>query len=158
MTPEHEFLERRLAIVEERLKQVSNFEVDGNGRFHLQYQPSPFVEYDLIREARLIEKMLAQVEEGKVSKALNSWRKSLGEKLLKHHEYYRPMQEAHNNWLSLPFPTRIEIPEPPPPPELNIIDLQGHEWIVDEQLLKVIDDVNARLKKWVDSDDTKDSG
>ena len=119
----------------------------------MQYQPSPSTEYALIREARLIEKMLLQVEEGKVSKALGSWRKSLGEKLLKHREYYRPMQEAYDHWLSLPFPTRIEIPEPPPPPEFNIVDSQGYEWIVDEQLLKVIDDVNERLKKWIESDE-----
>jgi hypothetical protein len=152
MPPEREFLERRLTIVEERLKHVSNFEVDKNGRFHLQYQPSPFVEYDLIREARLVEKMLVQVEERKISIALVSWRKMLGERLLKHREYYRPMQEAYDHWHSLPFPTRIEIPEPPPPPELNIVDSQGHEWIVDEQLLKVMDDVNERLKKWIESD------
>jgi hypothetical protein len=153
MPPEREFLERRLTIVEERIKHVSNFEVDKNGKFHLQYQPSPFVEYALIREARLIEKMLAQVGEGKISKALASWRKMLGEKLLKHRVYYRPMQEVYDHWLSLPFPTRIEIPEPPPPPELNIVDSQEHEWIVDEQLLKVIDDVNERLKKWIESDE-----
>jgi hypothetical protein len=155
MSPEREFLERRQKIVEEGLKHISDFEVDENGRFHLQYQPSPFVEYDLIREARLIEKMLAQVKEGKVSKTLVSWRKALGEQLMKHHEYYHPIQEAYDDWLSLPFPTRIEIPEPPLPPQLNIIDSQGHEWIVDEELLKVIEDVNARLKKWIDSDDTK---
>ncbi|MBE7435759.1 MAG: hypothetical protein HS100_17720 [Anaerolineales bacterium] len=153
---EREFLERRLPIVEERIKHVSNFEVDKDGRFHLQYQPSPHIEYALIREARLIEKMLVQVEEGKVSNALTSWRKILGEKLLKHREYYRPMQEAYDHWLSLPFPTRIEIPEPPAPPELNIIDSQGSEWIVDEHLLKVIDDVNDRLKKWIESDDDEE--
>jgi hypothetical protein len=77
----------------------------------------------------------------------------LGEKLLKHRVYYRPMQEVYDHWLSLPFPTRIEIPEPPPPPELNIVDSQEHEWIVDEQLLKVIDDVNERLKKWIESEE-----
>jgi hypothetical protein len=77
----------------------------------------------------------------------------LGEKLRLHREYYRPLQDRHDEWLRLPFPTRIEIPEPLQPPDLEIVDFEGHEWIVDEKLLNVLDDVNTRLKKWVDNDD-----
>jgi hypothetical protein len=65
---EREFLERRLKIVEERLEQVSEFDTDDRGRFYLRYQHVPTIEYALVREARLLEKLLAQVPEGKISK------------------------------------------------------------------------------------------
>jgi hypothetical protein len=101
----------------------------------------------------LLEKLLVQVNEGKISKAISDWRKFLGEKLRLHREHYRQMQVVYEDWLSLPFPTRIEVPEPPLPPDLEILDSQGHEWIVDEQLLAVLDDVSARLKIWIESVD-----
>jgi hypothetical protein len=152
MSFEREFLEQRFKIVDDRLSQVNEFDVDDKGRFYLRYQHAPTIEYALIREARLLEKLLKEIDEGKIAKALSDWRKSLGEKLRSHREYYRPMQEAYDHWCSLPFPTRIQIPEPPHAPELDVTDSQGHEWVVDEQLLLVLDDMNARLKKWNESD------
>ena len=153
MSTEREFLEQRFKIVEERLSQVNEFDTDDKGRFYLRYQHAPYVEYALIREARLLEKLLKEISEGKVAKALTDWHRFLSGKLRSHREYYRPMQEAYDQWSSLPFPTRIQIPEPPRPPELDIVDSQGHEWVVDEQLILVLEDVNARLRKWKDSDE-----
>jgi hypothetical protein len=92
---------------------------------------------------------LDQVGEGKVSKALRDWRKKLGSQLHSHREYYLPVEQAHDAWLCLPFPTRVEIPEPPLPPDLVVLDAQGLEWIVDGHLLKVLDDMDARLQKWL---------
>ncbi len=145
---EREFLERRLKIVEKRLKEVNAYEIDDEGRFHLCYQNVPTKDYALVREESLLTKLLAQVPEGKVSKTLGNWRKVLGKKLHKHREYYRPMQDEYDRWMRLPFPTRIEIPEPPHPPELEILDYQGMVWFVDDVLLSVLDDLKIRLKKW----------
>lgn len=153
MLSEREFLEQRSKIVKERLSQVNEFDVDDKGRFYLRYQHAPTMEYALICESWLLEKLLKEISEGKVAKAINDWRKSLGEKLRLHREYYRPMQETYDHWCSLPFPTRIQIPEPPHPPELDVTDSQGREWVIDEQLLLVLDDLGARLKKWNESDD-----
>ena len=71
-SPEREFLERRLKIVEERLEKVSEFDVDEGGRFYIRYQHVPTKEYALIREARLLEKLLVQVDEEKNIKS--TWR------------------------------------------------------------------------------------
>lgn len=152
MENEIEFLQRRLEILNETIERPSKFEIDEKGGFHMRLDTSPHIEHAYIREAHLIQKLLLQAKEGKVSYALSNWRKLLWEKLRIHRELYRPMQEAYDHWLSFPFPTRIEIPEPPHPPELEIKDIQGTVWIVDEKLFTVIDDLQARLKKWMASE------
>jgi hypothetical protein len=153
MASDREFLERRQKIIEEKLSQHSQYDIDERGGIHIRLDWSPMIEYSLIREARLIEKLLAQTKEGQLSKALALWHKNLGEKLRAHREYYRPMQEVYDRWYSLPFPTRIEIPEPPHSPELEVIDIHGNTWIVDSGLLDVLKDMQARLEKWNASDE-----
>jgi hypothetical protein len=152
MASEKDFLERRLEIIEKRLEQPNEYDVHEKGRFHLRFQNAPTVEWGLIREARLLKKLLVQVQEGKISKALRDWRKYLGEELHSHREFYQPVEDAHDAWLSLPFPTRVDIPEPPLPPDLVVVDAQGLEWIVDDHLLAVLEDVSARLKKWLEEE------
>jgi hypothetical protein len=152
MESEIEFLQRRLEILKETIEQPSKFEIDEKGGFHMLLDTSPHIEHAFIREAHLIQKLLSQAKEGQVTHALSKWRKLLGEKLHAHREFYRPMQEAYDHWLSFPLPTRIEIPEPPHPPELEITDVQGSAWIVDEKLFTVIHDLQTRLEKWMSSD------
>lgn len=137
--------------MKETINQASQFEIDERGGLHFRLETSPSIEHAFIREAHLLQKLLSQAKEGNTARALSGWRKSLGEKLRAHHEFFRAMQEAYDHWLSLPFPTRIEIPEPPYPPELEITDVQGDVWIVDEKLLNVIDDLQIRLGKWMAS-------
>ncbi len=150
MPSERVFVERRLQIVEKRLKEVSEYEIDADGHLHLCYRNVPTRDYALVREENLLKKLLQQVSEKDIVKALKSWRKSLGKKLHEHREYYRPMQEEYDRWYRLPFPTRIEIPEPPHPPELEITDYKGMIWFIDDTLLKVLDDLNDRLQKWME--------
>ena len=153
MSSEIEFLQRRLELLADLIKKPSQFEVDQKGGFHVRLDVSPHIEYNYIREAHTIQKLLSQAQEGQVSQTLTDWRRLLGEKLRTYREYYRPMQEVYDDWLSYPFPTRIEIPEPPHPPELEITDIQGEVWIVDEKLLSVVDDLQARLGKWMASEE-----
>lgn len=150
---EKEFVTRRLQIVEEKFGQPNKYDVDETGGFHHKIEVSSNVEYSLIREARILEKLSLEVEEGKIQKALTSWRKRLGEEFKKHREYYREMQEAHDKWMQYPWPTRIEIPEPPMPPECEVTDRLGHTWVVDDELLDVLDDIKMRLEKWMMTDD-----
>lgn len=150
---EKEFVNRRLKIVEEKLGYPSKYEVDETGGFHHRIEVSPQVEYSLIREARILEKLSLEVEEGKIRRALISWRKLLGEAFKKHKELYHNMQEAHDAWLQYPWPTRIEIPEPPIPPDCEVTDRQGHAWVVDDELLNVFDDITKRFEKWITVDD-----
>jgi len=150
---EKEFVLRRLQIVEEKLRLPNKYEVDESGGFHHRLEVSANVEYALIREARILEKLSIEVEEGKIQHALIIWRKLLGEEFKKHKEHYRDMQEAHDAWIKYPWPTRINIPEPPTPPDCEVTDRQGHTWAVDNDLLKVFDDVLKRLEKWVSTDD-----
>ena len=153
MPSERDFLQQRLQRIEKHLEQVREFNVDEKGRFYVSYQNIPMRDNSLIREARLLEKLLVQVEEGNISRAISQWRKNLSEKLRLHREHYRPLQEEYDRWLSLPFPIRIDIPEPIEPPDLEIMDSQGREWVIDELLLGVFDDVFMRLKKWLETDD-----
>jgi hypothetical protein len=153
MPGEKEFLERRLRIVQENLDSHSRFDVDEKGGFHFRLGPSPHVEHDLLREAHLLEKLDAQVVEGKVKRTLDGWRKYLAEKLRAHRDYYRDLQAAFDAWRQLPLPTRIEIPEPPYPPELEVTDVQGNIWIVDERLLSVPGRHEVRLTKWMENDE-----
>ncbi len=153
MPSEKEFLVRRLRIVEENLNKHKEYDIDEQGAFHFRFGPNPQREHALVREAHLLEKLISQVQEEKISRALELWSKSLAEKLGIHREYYRDAQEAYDAWLRLPFPTRIEIPEPPHPPDLEVSDVNGTTWVVDEKLLNVFDDIEERLQKWMASDD-----
>ncbi len=153
MSQEKEFVIRRFEIVEEKLGQPNKYDVDETGGFHHRIEVSPNVEYALIREARILEKLSLEVEEGKIRHALISWRKLLGKEFKKHTDYYHDIQEAHDAWLQYPRPTRIEIPEPPTPPDCEVTDRQGHTWVVDDELLSVFDDVLKRLEKWMTTDD-----
>lgn len=150
---EKEFINRRLQIVEVKLGHPSKYDVDETGGFHHRIEVAPDVEYALIREARILEKLSLEVEEAKIHRALISWRKILGEEFKKHKDYYHDVQEAHDAWLRYPWPTRIEIPEPPIPPNCEVTDRQGHTWVVDDELLNVFDDIAKRLEKWMTTDD-----
>jgi len=151
MESEVEFLKQRLQILEQSINTPVDFDKDEKGRFYLRFNVSPSVEHAYIREAHLIEKLLSKAKEGQVDKALAGWHKFLADELRKHHEQYQRMQEKYDEWRSLPFPTRIEIPEPPHPPELELKDTQNDNWIVDERLLDLIKDIRFRLSQWMTS-------
>ena len=150
---EKEFITKRLQIIEDKLGRPSQFDIDDKGGFHLRIEVSPTVEYALIREARILEKLNNEVKEGKIQVALVSWRKFLSQEFRKHKEFFSQMQEAYDEWLKYPWPTRINIPEPPQPPNCEVLDKDGYTWVVDGQLIKVFDDVIERLDKWTSTND-----
>jgi hypothetical protein len=155
---EKEFVARRLQIVEEDLGHLKKYDVDGikkkydvddDGALHFRTEVPPTVEYALVREARILEKLTTEVDEGKVRRALVAWQHLLGGQFKKHNEHYQGMQEVYESWLRLPWPTRVDRPEPPQPPDCEVTDQQGHTWLVDHQLLDVFDDLLQRLDRWM---------
>ena len=151
MTSEREFLEQRYQIICQRMAQPNKYDVDAQGRFYITYQPDTNLDYAMMLEGWLIEKLLNEVEEGRVQKALVSWHKKLYELWCEHCNYYRDMKMAYNEWASLPWSFRQEIPEPPQPPELEVKDLKGSIWVVDQRILDVLLDMQTRLTKWLNN-------
>jgi len=150
---EKDFVAQRLAIVEKKVGCHNEFDVDDRGGFHVRLEISPMIEHSLIREARILEKLFTEVDEGKIRIAILSWRKFLDAELRKHREKYRNMQNIHDDWLRLPWAKRVNTPEPPQPPDCEIIDRQGHTWQVEKELLDVFDDLVVRIDKWMAEDD-----
>ncbi len=114
---------------------------------------SPHIEHAFIREAHLVQKTIIASKRRAGISRFECLAKIARQKIAAHREFYSPMQEAYDGWLSFPFPTRIEIPEPPHPPELETTDIQGDVWIIDEKLFHVIDDLQTRLGKWLASNE-----
>jgi hypothetical protein len=78
---ECEFLKRRYEYVCKRMEHVNPYELDAQGYYHLAYQPHNDIDFNLYLEKWLIEKLLEQIPEGQVMKALASWQKTLGGKM-----------------------------------------------------------------------------
>jgi hypothetical protein len=150
MASEREFLKQRYRIICQRMAKINNYNVDANGNFYLAYQPDPNIDYTLLLESWLIQKLLDEVKEGYVQKALVSWRKNLGAQWQEHCNYYREIELRYNEWAALPWPLRWETPEPPQPPDLEVKDVSGHIWVVDSRLLDVLESICVRLAKWMD--------
>ena len=94
MASEREFLERRYQIICQQMAKVNNYDVDAQGNFYLTYQPDPSIDYSLLLESWLIQKLLNEVKEGYVQKALVSWRQKLGTQWRDHCDYYRQLTLA----------------------------------------------------------------
>lgn len=150
MASEREFLERRYHIICQQISKINNYDVDAQGNFYLAYQPDPNIDYALLLESWLIQKLLNEVKEGYVQKALVSWRQKLGALWQDHCDYYREVELRYNEWASLPWPIRIRTPEPPQKPDLEVKDVSGSIWVVDPRLLGVLENLCSRLGKWLD--------
>ena len=79
----------------------------------------------------------------------------LSDRYRAHREYYRHLIIAQEEWSRLPWPVRIENPEPPLVPDLIITDQQGCDWIIDDQLILILEDKTVRLQKWMDFGEKK---
>jgi hypothetical protein len=113
---------------------------------------NPNLDYRLVLEQWLIEKLLREVQEGQVLKALTSWHKKLSVQWQEHCSYYREAEIAYDQWSHLPWSLRIVTPEPPQPPDLEIKDVSGSIWVVDPRLLDVLIDIRTRLTIWLKDD------
>jgi tetratricopeptide (TPR) repeat protein len=145
---EREFLAERLRRIEDFLSDTREYELAKKGltRYPDRFQPDDFLRR---LEADLLLKLLAETEEGKVEKAIKSWRRALSAQLRKHKEFYRLAQQVYDEWANLPWHLRSGVPEPPQPPALEVRDRQGRIWIIDDRLIRVLDGIACRLEKWM---------
>jgi len=148
---DREFLRQRLDIVEQQLTDDNqDFIYEGKGRGRRRIGPASRRNITRHREARLLRKLLRRTHEGQVLATLESWRRELGDFLRDHRTRYRAMQEAYDAWWQLPPYEREEVPQPPKPPPPRLVDRDGAPWIIDDRFLALLDDLIARLKKWLE--------
>ena len=148
---EHEFLHRRLAIVEGLLADPDRaFVSAGHGRVRRRTGPPSRQNLTYKRERRLLRKLLARTREGQVLPSLKAWRGQLGEFLSEHRQRYMGMQDTYDAWWQLPRDERRTVRMPPRPPSARYIDYDGAPWIIDERFLALLDDLLDRLQKWLD--------
>ena len=103
----------------------------------------------LQREMRLLDKIRAEVPEGKVLITLRLWRSSLGEKLRIHKQNTRQQQQIADEWYRLPYEEKQRIPKPDSPtPGVKVMAASGEQFIIDDRYLATLDDLISRLEKW----------
>jgi len=150
MNSEHEFLRQRLELVKEYLANPDgDYIYAGDGRVSRRTRPEHRRDTRSHREARLLQKLLAQTREGQVLVALISWRGQFGQFLREHRQSYRDMQQIYDEWWKLPPYRRETIPQPPQPPPARFIDKNGAPWIIDDRFLALLDDLIERLQRWL---------
>ena len=99
MNSEHEFLRQRLELVKEHLANPDgDYIYAGDGRVNRRTRPESRRDTRAHREARLLQKLLAQAREGQVLVALKSWRGQFGQFLREHRQSYQEMQQAYDEW------------------------------------------------------------
>ncbi|MCP4373703.1 MAG: hypothetical protein GY797_37225 [Deltaproteobacteria bacterium] len=153
MPSDHEFVRQRLRLVQQKLNnEGGDYVYEGGGKVRQRTQPSNRRDTQARREARLLRKFLSQTREGQVLKALQNWRRYLGDFLTEHRQRYREVQKAYDDWWELPPYQRQRVTQPEKPPPPRVIDQNGAPWIVDERLLALFDDLVERLTKWLAED------
>lgn len=154
MPSEHNFLRKRLELVEEHLSEPEGkFTYEKAGRVRQRTRPSNRRDTLAHREARLLRKLLTRAREGQVLDALEKWRRELGNFLVRHRRKYRQIQQAYDDWWQLPPYKRDRLPQPPKPPSARFTDKDGAPWIIDDRFLKLLDDLITRLHKWLGSEE-----
>jgi hypothetical protein len=142
MEPEREFARERFQIVKQRLDDPATH-IDRLDRIQLE------------REYRLLGKVLDEVSEGQVLRTLEAWRRYLGGELATYSRKVLPsIRQAHEEWRQLPPARREFVPEPPRPVvSTTVTDRNGYKWVIDDRFLLMMDDVIARLRRWLESDE-----
>lgn len=149
---EHAFLCQRLALVERWLANPHReFIPATRGRVRRRTRPATRQNLTYRREARLLRKLLERTREGQVLTTVKAWRRELGKFLIQHRQRYRGMQDAYDAWWQLPREERAAVPRPPRPPSARYIDYDGAPWIIDDRFLALLDDLIARLQKWIEA-------
>jgi hypothetical protein len=102
------------------------------------------------REAHLLRKLLARTGDGQVLTTLKGWRSQLSGFLREHRQRYKEMRDACDAWWRLPWDERGSVRRPPRPPSARHIDVDDAPWIIDDRLLRLLDDLIERLQKWLE--------
>jgi hypothetical protein len=140
MVSDKEFVRQRFLIVKERLEDEDTF-IERVDRIQLQ------------REYRLLGKLLDEVSEGNMVRALETWRTYLGAELAKHQANHRNAQAAFDNWRRLLSEQRSQTPQSRSPSSgTEVTDQNGYIWVVDDRFLLMCDDLIMRLHKWLDAE------
>lgn len=142
MENEREFARERFAIVKRRLEDPVTH-IERLDRIQLE------------REYRLLGRVLHEVEEGQILKTLEAWRHSLGGQLATYcREVLPSIRQRHEQWQQLPPTRREQVHEPPRPVvSTTVTDRNGYKWVIDDRFLLMMDDVIARLRRWLKSDE-----
>ncbi len=150
---EHEYLRARIGIVAGQIGEPEPLVVVNMAPALRADEGDPAAEphHRLRRELRLLCYLQMRAPEGHVLHAAEEWRRSLGVRLYDHRQKYLLEQDAYDAWLLLPPPLRTRIPEPARPPELCVTDRDGHQWLINDRLLIVLDEIIRNLRKWHDS-------
>jgi hypothetical protein len=104
------------------------------------------------REARLLQKLLAQARPDNVLHVLIAWRQKLSQFAKKHRPNHKEAIRTYDEWFELPPHVRGRIATPPKPPSPRFYDHDGARWIVDDGLFVVVDGLIERLQKWLEED------
>jgi hypothetical protein len=146
MSSDIEFLRQRLALVKRELAQPDVYQ-------HRARQPvrqSDLVRRRLAyqRQARLLQKLLAQARPGGVLHMLTAWRQAFSQYAKEYRTRHKEAIRAYDEWSEMPPHVRNQIAMPPKPPAPRFCDQNGAPWIVDDGLFVVIDGLIEQLRKW----------
>jgi hypothetical protein len=135
-TSELEYIRERRSILQEWLEDPKA-DIERVRRIQLQ------------RELRLLDKIRAEVPEGKVLSTLQLWRSSLGEKLRVHRQQTKKQQRIVDEWYRLPDEEKQTTPKPEAPAlGVEVTAASGEQYIIDDRYLATLDDLISRLEKW----------
>jgi hypothetical protein len=139
MSAELEFIQFRLQIIEEQLNN-ENVELE------------PLMRMRIEREQRLLRRVANELPEGQVLETVVNWRFYLGGLLQDHKLETRAQQRKYDRWLRLSRSQREVTPQPPQPSiGTTSTDANGDTWVIDDRFLAMMDDLIARLRKWLES-------
>lgn len=152
MSADIEFIQQRLALVQQELSQPSGHLCRGEDRGQAHQSDVSWRTIAYQREARLLHKLRIRARPGGVISLLRTWRQQMGQFALEYRNRNKEITRAHDEWAEAPFHVRTRIPEPPKPPAPRYVDCEGNRWIVDDAFVALLDDLIQRLGKWLDED------
>jgi len=135
MQSELDFARKRFAIVKERRDRIDEMMVD---TAHLVNRKEMIA---VRREYRLLGKILAEVPEGSVLRALQQWRERHCHELQAHKRRTRAAQNAADDYWRLPAIERETAGKPPQNPSvgIKITDAHGEIWVIDDRYIMMMD-------------------
>jgi hypothetical protein len=145
MQSELEFVRERFAIVKEQRQRIDRLMIDA---------PHKVDRWEMIiirREYRLLGKILAEVHEGCVLKALQQWREKHCQKLQVHKLRTRGAQNAADKYWRMPAMEREAAGKPPKNPSIGIKikDAHGEIWVIDDRYIMMMDRIIEQLQRWL---------
>lgn len=149
MPLELEFTRERFAIVKARRERIDILMIEAAHKVDRQ---------ELIavrREYRLLGKILTELPEGSVLRALQQWRERHCQKLLIHKRRTREAQNAADDYWRLPTNKREAAGRPPSNPSVGIElkDAHGEIWVIDDRYIIMMDRMIEQLQRWLTYDE-----